>query len=218
MSDLVTIYAIADSLNPKLPVYVGRTRLSLKKRMNNHRCRKSPVGDWIRSLRTTGREPVVFALENVQDGNHKEREAHWIRFFRPLGSLLNRSEGDGCKGIKKGPPCLENRLKTIERNKRGLSLQTRSRISASLKGRPMGREAKQKWMSSPGFRVASEKLKQSNDRKKKPVICEETGEKFPSVAEAARAIGCSPERFRESMRSNGRCRGRRWKFLSIFCA
>ena len=99
------IYALADPNNPKLPRYIGRTCTSLKRRLSAHRCwAKShthhPFAQWLIEVYARGTKPIAFELERCDVSVMQERETAWIRFFRPLGSLTNRSDGDGHLGLK----------------------------------------------------------------------------------------------------------------------
>lgn len=98
----MVIYALSDPRNKTVPKYVGRTIKPLRQRLSGHRCVAKryphyPVSKWVTELKSIGLIPVIYALEVVTGENGKERETHWIRFFKPLG-LLNRSDGDGRLG------------------------------------------------------------------------------------------------------------------------
>lgn len=106
------VYALSDPRNPSLPRYIGKTKTSPRRRLSAHRCwakshRDTPLGDWINSLSQISLVPTIYVLETLVDGA-KQREEYWISFFRPLGTLTNRSNGDGPLGLKQGPPCKLN--------------------------------------------------------------------------------------------------------------
>lgn len=98
------IYALADPNNPKLPRYIGKTTRPLRQRLKNHKqsCKERPqypLHQWLTSLYSSGLRPDIYLLETTDRDSLKDREVHWIRFFRPLGSLLNQSDGDGSLGM-----------------------------------------------------------------------------------------------------------------------
>lgn len=110
------VYALSDPRNPSLPRYIGKTKGSLRRRLSAHRCwakshLNTPLGDWINSLSESCLVPTIYALEYILDGA-KKREEYWISFFRPLGTLTNRSSGDGSLGLKKVTPSKEHKAKT----------------------------------------------------------------------------------------------------------
>lgn len=98
------IYSLCDPLNPHVPRYVGRTRKPTRrlivhkyhpKRRPNH-----PLSVWLTELFSKGQHPIFRVLETVPDGQVRAREEHWIAFFKPLGVLTNRSDGEGTQGMK----------------------------------------------------------------------------------------------------------------------
>lgn len=171
------IYALSDPANPKLPRYIGKTTKTLIRRRCVHECHSRevrmasfPVNQWLLELERTGKRCVIYALEITTPELMKERETHWIRFFRPLGTLLNKSDGDGMKGLP-GHASPLSRQRTIERNKRGLSTESRAKIWAH-----------------PNFQTTVAKFTAMGIAARKKVIGS-NGEQFQSVKDAAIALG-----------------------------
>lgn len=95
------IYALSHPSNPSLPVYIGRTKASLKRRIEGHistlnqpRNKNRPICEWLRGLKSQEITPVIYTLEVCSVDKLSDREHHWILFFRPLGTLLNVDDGD----------------------------------------------------------------------------------------------------------------------------
>lgn len=211
------IYALYDPQNPGVPRYVGRTTQPLLRRMARHKCwikshSSHPLSIWINSLLICGSHPIGRVLENVGIPDLQKREEAWIKFFKPLGLLANRSDGNGSKGLKLGPPCLENRLKTIERNKRGQSEATKLKLSLQRIGKPISPEAREKWMQHPKYPVIQNKFRECNELRKKPVICETDGREFDSVADAAKSINHSSTYLRKAIQRGRIINGLRFIF------
>jgi GIY-YIG catalytic domain. len=102
--------------------------------------------------------------------------------------------------------------RTIERNKRGLSPASRAKVAASLRGRKASPETVAKVKASAGFQAAQQKLRASNERRKRPVVGDD-GRRFESVRDACRKLDVSEFQFREALRHRWRCRGVRWTVL-----
>lgn len=194
---------------------------------------------WLRSLVNSGIRPIIWPLEICQESEWQNREKYWISFFKPLGMLTNTTPGgEGGllwrEGRQRPRRTLEsrermrqmmtgrkitwdtssplNRKITSERNRRGWTPQMREKIIAANLGKKRTPEQQLAWKSSENFKITLKRLAESNARKKKPVIAEESGLEFESVKAAVRALGCYESGFREAMKKGWRCRGVHWKF------
>lgn len=121
------VYALYDKLDPQREVrYVGKTLRPLKARLAQHytdafttKGKRSYCGSWLVSV---GRGNVgVFILGRTTREGLGDLERYWISQFKATGRLVNSTDGgDGGAGPR--------------------SLETRAKISASLKGRPKSKE------------------------------------------------------------------------------
>ena len=191
--------------------------MGLKRRLSAHlcyprQCPNHPVSKWITELSQSGLKPSIWTIEISTRPECSERETYWIRFFRDLGTLRNISDGNGSLGLKLGPPCLENRLKTIERNKRGHSDASKERMRKAKLGKKQSASHVSNWMSSRGFAVAQEKFRKCNELRQKRVIGSD-GTVFVSIRAACRNLGYSFSSLKESIANGWRVRGRTWKIL-----
>lgn len=92
---IVYIYGLTDPRNNQIR-YVGYTKHSVEKRLAEHTKdkRKRPVGDWIQSLGKVGIKPSYTIIEESNESACKEREVHWIAYYRSIGvDLLNATDG-----------------------------------------------------------------------------------------------------------------------------
>ncbi len=86
-------------------VYVGKTSMSLAKRMANHIgvARRHPTtakDAWLAALLKKGLRPIVEVLEETTVEASSEVERRWATLFRPNGTLLNAaSVGAGNPGV-----------------------------------------------------------------------------------------------------------------------
>jgi hypothetical protein len=185
----VVVYALSDPRNPKLPFYVGKTSCSLKRRLSAHRCwskkfTEHPLSKWFLGLAEDGIIPTIYELESCPTAPiAKEREVCWINFFRPLGTLTNKSDGDGSLGMKKGPPCLANRLATIARNKKGWSNEMRSKMPALIRN--------------------SERCRNLMI----PVFCETNQKHYACLADAEKDLKIASKTIRTSIKENKPTKG-----------
>ena len=82
--------------------YIGKTRLSLPRRLAGHlhdarRCNKSKKSHWIQSMISVGKFPEIILIGEVQ-GNGNREEIAWIDYGRSLGwELTNGTDGGGVK-------------------------------------------------------------------------------------------------------------------------
>lgn len=224
----VVIYALSDPANPSLIKYIGKTKAGLKNRLVGHlrdETNKKKM-DWFNGMKPL--KPLIWPIEVCNSQNWAEREKHWISFFRPIG-LFNISEGgSGCvsgmkwtdeqraahsrlfKKIGHRPGAL-NIQRTIERNKRGLSAESRAKISKTLTGRKMPDEQFQKFKSHPSQQIVIRKFRECNEKRKKKVVCVQTGEIFPSIAECGMSIGYHPDKLRQHIKHKWKYKGLNYK-------
>jgi len=86
---LVSIYVLVDPRD-QIVRYVGKTRRSLRDRLNGHLADKdSRRSPWIAELRAIGLRPIIAEIESVPDERSTEAERTWISHYRPLGHILN---------------------------------------------------------------------------------------------------------------------------------
>jgi len=194
------IYALSDPRNRTIPKYIGQTTVSLRRRLWGHfsfvkQRPNYPVHKWIAALRSENLVPVIFALEETDTDNASLRETHWIRFFRPLGSLLNQSDGPGMLGMKHPLP-----REVIDRQ------------AASKRGKKMKPERKEHWLNHPNNIIGRQKLAAYNAEKSRPVVCND-GRTFASINAAAKAIGRDGATLGKAMKEGWMCNGFRFSFL-----
>jgi hypothetical protein len=125
----VTIYALSDRRFPTCIRYVGKTIKPLHRRLCEHVAKrdkeKNHKNNWIKKLLSEGSIPIIWPLEVCSLEAWKERERHWISFFKPIGIITNCSEGGdggGTKGYKWTPEQLE-RISKIRRGKAASTAQ-----------------------------------------------------------------------------------------------
>lgn len=80
---------------------------------------------------------------------------------------------------------------------RGISLRTREASAAALRGVPLTPEHRQKIAATTTNR--------------KPVVCVETGDSFPSITAAARALGVNEASVNQAIRKGCRCKGNHYR-------
>src|SRR5881394_3787886 len=154
-------YALSDPSTPMIPRYIGRTKQDTNKRLFAHLFEAYDLPDkalskWLFSLWATRRLPVVTVYEIVSDADASHREMFWIRLFRKSGWLLNISDGPG-PGKGRRPSEL-NIQRTIERNKRGWSEETRRKQIAVKTGRKLTPAQLLNRRNSPAVQAALKKL------------------------------------------------------------
>lgn len=148
------IYVLSDPRNPSVPKYVGLTKNPIRQRLYEHLVRSytqpdHPLSIWLRELDAENIIPTITVLERAEIEQLSKRETAWIRFYRPLGSLLNISDGPGMLG-QKGVVSALNRQATAARNRKGLSPEIREKIRQAL-SKPWSEERKKKFKERPGF-------------------------------------------------------------------
>lgn len=223
---MIKIYMIIDPRNENEIRYIGKTKMSLIKRMYGHmfhgrKKRKSPLYLWINKLLNQGVLPVIKLIEEIDETKWIEREIFWIKFYRDKfgDKILNLSDG-GQSNLNLSPSqetrrkiSLGNKGKigywkgkkmTIEHKsnigKGGIGLkrtdETKKNISDSLKGKKLSQQHK---------KAISNGL--SGYKKGVFKICPKTNEilnEYTSIAEAIKQNGL------EKVKTNliGVCKGR----------
>lgn len=92
----IKIYGLFDPRNPKIIRYVGKTKMSLRKRLQAHldESRSKKHGtykiNWVNSLLHQNIKPEIRILEECTIDNWQEREKYWIS---KLDNLTNSTEG-----------------------------------------------------------------------------------------------------------------------------
>jgi hypothetical protein len=203
---MVKIYKIVDPRNKDIVRYVGKTTMSLKKRMYSHlfhgrNKRKTPLYLWINKLLIDNVIPIIELIEEVNEDIWVEKEIYWISHYKSIfgKKILNLSSG-GESNLKLSPSH-ETKLKISLSNKGKISfwkgnklsdehknnisnggtglkrsIETKNKISESLKDRKLSNEHKLS-------------LSNVNNKNKKSVlkICPKTNtilNEYESIAEA----------------------------------
>jgi hypothetical protein len=147
------IYALADPETRAIR-YVGQTRHSVEARMNGHLAgargpKPTRCGVWLRTLPT---EPLVITLEDqIPLETLDDRERYWIDVMKNRGCDLTNSTPGGSgwspeagrlgglalTGVPKSPEHREALAESQRGRTRVVSAETRAKISAARKGKPM---------------------------------------------------------------------------------
>jgi hypothetical protein len=104
---MTIIYTLKDPFNNEIK-YVGKTKSSIKHRLNQHCCKqnlknKSHTINWIKSLLKKNAKPIIEELDEVNDENWETEEKYWIEQLIQWGfKLTNTTKGGetGCLGYK----------------------------------------------------------------------------------------------------------------------
>jgi hypothetical protein len=204
------VYALFDPRDLYLPRYIGTTTRNPTRRMFEHLVESfdspnRPVCKWISGLYQEGFVPKVKVYQEISDASESSKlEKSWIRFFHPLGCLLN-AVGTGVAGPNH-KVSESNRLKTIERNKRGWTPSMRENWTLAMKGKKWTEERSQKAAVNPNIIRRNQILvarNKAHPTSTKPVLCVETGRIYPSLKECIAVTGFNQGWFSEKMR-NGR--------------
>lgn len=169
---MVKIYKLIDPRNENEVRYVGKTKMTLKKRMYSHlhhgrNKRKTPVYLWINKLLLENIIPLIVLIEEVNDSEWVNKEIYWIKYYRDVFGVRLLNLSDGGESNLNLSPSLETRLKIsisnkgkkcfwegknlTEKHKNNISMgglglirsnKTKSNISNSLKGRVLNDEHK----------------------------------------------------------------------------
>lgn len=126
--------------------YVGKTVRSLSRRLGNHIANAKGnkhnrhLSNWILSILTLGKRPIIELIEEVDNSIWQEREKYWITQYP---NLINLTEGgDGCAGFLHDE---ETRIKCglINRGRKHTD-EFKEKISRMFKGRELTEEHKAK--------------------------------------------------------------------------
>ena len=217
------IYKIENKINGK--IYIGQTRRALEERMKEHQKKSSIVygNSYIdNAIQKYGIEN--FKIDVVEKCNTSdelnEREIFWIKFFNckvPNGYNLTDG-GEGCTGHI---VTAETRKKLSESHKgkcgRICSEETKLKISSANKGHSVSEEARAMMSAAHKGKKLSEetKAKMSAAKKnKRPIICNETGKIFESIADAAKWAKISACTITTACKSKNRtASGYHWQYL-----
>lgn len=102
MNDTTFLYELKDPRNGESR-YVGKAKNPFLRFKRHLQCReRTPVYNWIRSLKSGGLVPHMELLDEVPISQWQFWEREYIRVYRLIGvRLLNLSEGgDGCDGYR----------------------------------------------------------------------------------------------------------------------
>ncbi len=137
----VHIYVLKDPETGEVR-YVGKTKLTLKKRLQDHLSEKtkSYKYNWITSLKNKNVLPIIESIERVSNEVWAVREMFWIQHYKDLGARLTNSNDGGLGGHN---PSAEVRAKISAANK-NRSAETRAKIGATRKGQKMSAETRTK--------------------------------------------------------------------------
>src|SRR3972149_6624196 len=91
------IYGLDDPSTQELR-YIGKTRQSLRRRLQGHLRAKEICHrtSWINYLKTRDLKPGIFEIESVSEDDADNAEKFWISYFKFIGAnLTNNTEGGG---------------------------------------------------------------------------------------------------------------------------
>jgi group I intron endonuclease len=200
---MIKIYYIAHPNNPNTPVYVGKTKSSLKKRLAGHIMSSKKgnwaMANWIRKIINQGIFPVIYELDSVPESDWSFWEIYWINQLKAWGfTLKNISEGGQDGGISTHSEETKQKLKKaltgrklskahvenirLARTGWALSQITKDKISIKLTGKVASNETKQR-ISESKKGVVSKSKKQILETKS-----DNTTKLWDSITEAARTL------------------------------
>lgn len=155
-SDTASIYALLDPRNQSVR-YIGKTIENLERRLKGHidDCSKyrSHRANWIKLLRSLGKKPIIFLLEEVPEEFWRDAERFWIKHFRSIGAKLTNETDGGDSGMRMSPES-RARMSTAKKGKpspnkgKKVSPEIIAKIVAAKKGKPgphKGRKFNDKW-------------------------------------------------------------------------
>lgn len=93
--------------------------------------------------------------------------------------------------------------------------ESKAKLSEAHKGKQLSEEHKEKLSAIRKGSVLTEEHKQkiaASTIGRKPVVCVETGEIYPSITAAAYALSVSEAAVNQAIRKGCRCQGRHWEF------
>ena len=126
---VVYIYTLTDPLTNEIR-YVGKTtnpKRRFKQHLNQAKEKNLYSKRWIQGLLEQGHEPIMTIIEKINREQWRERERHWIEYYRDQGApLTNLSEGgQGCQGIHHTPEACEK----IRRARQGMKFPEEHRTA-----------------------------------------------------------------------------------------
>lgn len=143
------IYVLVDPRTAEIR-YVGVTVKVLAYRRSQHISTakagdKRHVSNWIRTLLSTGREPVILCVEVTKD---RSRENYWIAHYRAAGlDLTNLTDGgDGVLGLIPTPASRQKM--SLAQTGRTASNETREKRRQALLGRVFSSETLERMRAS----------------------------------------------------------------------
>lgn len=107
---MIKIYGLYDPRDPERIRYVGKTRMTTRKRLQGHidesRLGKSKTYKvfWIRKLLKENIRPLIKVLELCDEKDWQEREKYWIA---KLNNLTNSTEGGDTTAINNESPVVK---------------------------------------------------------------------------------------------------------------
>ncbi len=185
-----TLYMARNKVNDKF--YIGITSQKLRDRKYRHISDTLKGSNFYfhRALRKYGDENFIWTkiceLPTYAEG--LEMEKHLIKEMNPAYNTTKG--GEGCLGIKKSE---ETKKKlSIAHTGKKVSEETKRKLSEINKGKPgywLGKKVPfKKRKEGTGENISKGLMNPDSKLNRKKVICLDTGEIFPSVAEAGRKL------------------------------
>lgn len=219
-----------------------RGRARLREHLSRARKRyKTHLYCWLRSVLAAGRRPGWSVLEQGVGAAWQEAERRWIASF-PRARLCNHTDGgEGTPGYaptpelralwskqRKGVPYAPDRTRPMLGRRH--SAEVRRKIGEASKGRRDGEETKRRRSEAAKRRGLSQAFRSAERvphrwtegeraaraegcRTKKPVLCVETGEVFPSLKAVMRRLGVPHASVYQAIRKGCRCHGNHYRLL-----
>lgn len=129
----IKIYSLVDPITKEIR-YIGKTKLDLSKRLNQHISEAKAVSNktgrrnnnkrysWIISLISLGLNPTINLIEICDNENWSERECFWISKYENLTNMTFGGDGGNTnQGKKFGPISDDIKRKISERTKEGMN-------------------------------------------------------------------------------------------------
>lgn len=130
------IYALQDPRTYEVR-YIGKS-VSPKNRLRNHingqrYAQNWRMRQWIGELRADARRPVLMIVDECDLENWQERERHWIKIFREVGSRLCNIESGG-NGLHAATYEMRANMRAAAVGKT-LTAEHKARIAAAHRGK-----------------------------------------------------------------------------------
>jgi group I intron endonuclease len=200
---MVKIYYIAHPNNPNTPVYVGKTKSSLKKRLASHIMSSKKgnwtMANWIRKIINQGVLPVIYELDSVPESDWSFWEIYWINQLKAWGfKLKNISDGGQNGGLITHSEETKQKLRKSLTGRK-LSKKHVENIKLIRTGWKLSQITKDKIRTKHTGKVLSNKTKQKISESKKGTISKKrikilqtkadgTTKKWDSIVEAASTL------------------------------